>query len=65
MAYTPELDETGSAALRRIAWALDAPMTRALDMIISHMGRLLDGRRICEKCRDKSKCQDCLFGRPD
>ena len=61
MAYTPELSDQGSAALRRIAWALDKPMTSALEMVIEYIGRKVRVQRICLKCRDKSKCTTCLF----
>ncbi len=31
MAYTPELSMKSSCTLRRLAWALDMPMTKAMD----------------------------------
>lgn len=61
MAYTPELCFEDSATLRRIAWGLGLPMTKALTRIIQHAIRKRDYQRICKKCRDKTHCETCLF----
>jgi hypothetical protein len=61
MAYTPELSYQSSCTLRRIAWALDVPMTVAIEMVFEAMPRVLDNRRICEACKDKTKCRECVF----
>ena len=37
MAYTPELSYQSSCTLRRIAWALDMPMTQAMERIFEHL----------------------------
>ena len=64
MAYTPELSLQSSRALRRIAWALNLPMTKALERVMEHLPGILDTRKVCEACRDKSKCDECLFSNP-
>jgi len=61
MAYTPELSDQNSCTLRRIAWALDKPMTRALAAIIDFAGKRIDGRMVCEACRDRTRCESCAF----
>jgi len=61
MAYTPELNQDYSGALRRIAWALDLPMTTTLEEVIFQIGREVDRKLICEACRDNSFCDRCLF----
>lgn len=61
MAYTPELSQDYSGALRRIAWALDLPMTTALEEVIFQIGREVDRNLICKACRDNSFCDRCLF----
>ena len=63
MAYTPELSQIHSAALRRIAWAMDMPMTKAMVEIFEYVGNVLDNDKICSACRDRSFCCDCLFKR--
>ena len=61
MAYTPELSMGASSSLRRIAWALNVPMTKAIERVFETLPQILDARIICEACRDKSKCSDCAF----
>ena len=61
MAYTPELNYQSSCTLRRIAWALDIPMTKALHQIINVLPIIINKAKVCDGCRDKSKCTDCSF----
>jgi hypothetical protein len=61
MAYTPELSMGASSSLRRIAWALNVPMTKAIERVFETLPQILDRSLICEACRDKSKCPGCAF----
>ena len=61
MAYTPELDLQHSRTLRRIAWSMDMPMTRAMAEIFDWLPEQMDKDRICAKCRDKTVCASCDF----
>jgi recombinational DNA repair protein RecR len=61
MAYTPELSYKSSCTLRRIAWALNSPMTKTLERIFEHLPEILDREKVCEGCRDKTRCDDCVF----
>jgi recombinational DNA repair protein RecR len=61
MAYTPELSDKSSCTLRRIAWALNSPMTKTLERIFEHLPEILDREKVCEGCRDKTRCDDCVF----
>jgi hypothetical protein len=61
MAYTPELSQRHSGTLRRLAWALDKPMTRCLDSIFDWIGQEVDARKVCPSCRDKRFCPECVF----
>ena len=61
MAYTPELSYRSSCTLRRIAWALNIPMTKAMKRVFDHLPMILDREKVCEECRDKTKCDDCVF----
>jgi hypothetical protein len=63
MAYTPELTKDHSATLRRIAWAMKMPMTKALEDVFDYLGRTLDPVPICSSCRDKTWCTSCPFNR--
>jgi hypothetical protein len=61
MAYTPELSQEHSGILRRIAWALELPMTKAIEEVLDHVGTLIDSKKVCRACRDRSFCKDCSF----
>ncbi len=61
MAYTPELSMQASRTLRRIAWALDMPMTKALEKVFEHLPKILDREKVCQACRDRSRCSNCSF----
>ena len=63
MAYTPELSDADSCTLRRIAWALDIPMTKAMDRIFDYLIEKVDPKRVCAKCKDRTRCADCGFDR--
>jgi hypothetical protein len=61
MAYTPELSMESSRTLRRISWALGVPMTKGIEFIFEYLPKILDSERVCQGCRDKSKCLCCAF----
>jgi hypothetical protein len=61
MAYTPELSSYQSCTLRRIAWALDVPMTKAMNEVFEYIGNIIDNKRVCASCKDKSRCMTCAF----
>ena len=61
MAYTPELSLKSSQTLRRIAWALDKPMTKTLEIVIQNITMFIAREKICSKCKDNSICQECIF----
>ena len=61
MAYTPELSGKSSCTLRRIAWALGVPMTQAIEEVFDYLPKIIDGKRVCHGCRDKTRCSDCVF----
>jgi hypothetical protein len=61
MAYTPQLSISSSRTLRRIAWALNRPMTETIEIIFSDLPKYLDPRKICVSCRDKTQCHNCAF----
>ena len=65
MAYTPELTLENACTLRRIAWAAEMPMTRALNEIVERFTNRIERKRVCALCRDRTRCTACGFnGRP-
>ncbi len=61
MAYTPELSQEGSSTLRRLAWSLNKPMTTTLEIVVEEYSKAKEPVLICRSCRDRSKCNRCLF----
>ena len=61
MTYTPELSRKDSATLRRIAWGLNRPMTKTIEIIIEEYSKSIEQEQICKSCRDKTKCDHCVF----
>ena len=61
MAYTPALSRKDSSTLRRIAWARNEPMTRTIQIVIEDYLKSIEPEQICKLCRDKSKCNECIF----
>jgi hypothetical protein len=61
MAYTPQLSYRESCTLRRIAWHLGLPMTKALSAVLQAAAERFSPREVCETCRDHTRCADCVF----
>lgn len=61
MAYSPNLSNQSSCTLRRLAWALQLPMTKALEEVIQFLPKIIDRGIVCKSCIDKSKCNQCGF----
>lgn len=61
MAYTPELTMKSSKTLRRIFLALGVPMTKGIEFVFDYLPQILDRNKVCQGCRDKSKCDECSF----
>ncbi|MBW2026580.1 MAG: hypothetical protein JRI90_14605 [Deltaproteobacteria bacterium] len=49
MAYTPQLSPYHSGTLKRISWAL------------GNVDTFIDPGKVCEKCKDRSRCENCYF----
>jgi hypothetical protein len=37
------------------------PMTEAIEEVFSYLPKIVDKRKVCEGCRDRTKCQECAF----
>jgi len=61
MAYTPQLSMEASCTLRRVASSLGVPMTVAIEMVFAHLPKILDPQKVCQRCRDKTRCASCHF----
>ena len=59
--YSPQFSALAAVSVRRLAWALDTPMTAAVDTMVKLLPSLLDPSKVCLSCKDTSKCQACAF----
>ena len=64
LVYTPKLSAVASSAIRRFAWSLDKPMTKAVEQLIFALPAITDPSKICLSCKDRSDCKGCIFSRP-
>lgn len=61
MTYTPRLEKIYSGTLRRIAWAHEITMARALEGILEYVTKYIDRKKVCAACQDNTFCRECLF----
>jgi hypothetical protein len=61
MAYTPELSMESCQILRRIAWSLEKPMTKTMEIVVKNITMFIDHKKVCSKCKDNSICKECVF----
>ena len=58
MAYTPELSMKSSCTLRRLAWALDMPMTKAMEKVFEYLPEILDREKFVRSAGIKRNVQN-------
>ena len=58
--YGPELSELTAVTVRRLAWAMNTNMGKAIEIIVRASPMLLSDEKICTICKDK-KCLICAF----
>lgn len=61
--YTPKFSAKTSNVIRRLAWSLSKPMTKAVEQLVMALPAIIDPAKICLSCKDRSDCKDCLFSR--
>ena len=62
--YTPQFSALASVSVRRLAWAMGKPMSAAVDRIVKLLPYIVDSSKVCNVCKDKTKCQGCVFHIP-
>jgi hypothetical protein len=61
MSLMSKLRFRDSCSLRRVAWALNIPMTEAIEMVFIYVPNVVDKKKVCRGIRDKNKCKYCIF----
>lgn len=59
--YSPQFSEMACVSVRRLAWALNVSMTKAVDIIVKELSSAFSSSVVCPQCKDKSKCKVCSF----
>jgi len=57
--YAPNFSELAAVTIRRLAWAMGANMGQAVDVLVKALPAFINTEKICELCRDKTKCAAC------
>ena len=64
MAYTPEFNMRTAIAVRRLAWAAGMSMKDTVNGLAEILPIWYEKETVCPKCRDTSKCAECVFNTP-
>ena len=59
--YTPQFSALASISVRRLAWAMGVSMPAAVNIMVRLMPSILNPSKVCQLCKDKTKCQSCSF----
>ncbi|WP_461256881.1 hypothetical protein [Treponema sp. R80B11-R83G3] len=61
--YSPQLSEKACITIRRLAWAFNVSMPKAIDIIINELSSAFSSSVVCPQCKDNAKCAVCGFKR--
>ena len=59
--YSPDFSEIAAVSIRRLAWAMGANMGQVVDVMVRSLPGYINAEKVCELCKDKSKCPACAF----
>ena len=59
--YTPQFSEMAAVSVRRFAWVLGISMPKAVDYIIRLLPQMGGSEKVCQACKDQTKCRSCVF----
>jgi hypothetical protein len=62
--YTPQFSPLATVTVRRLAWALQLSMPKALDRVVNALPTVFSPLEICPLCKDNTKCRLCAFSQP-
>jgi len=57
--YSPNFSELAAVTVRRLAWAMGGNMGQAVDVLVKALPAFINTQKVCELCKDKSKCSVC------
>ena len=59
--YSPQFSALAAVSVRRLAWAIEKPMTASVDHMVKLLPSLVDPSKVCLSCKDNSACVSCVF----
>ena len=59
--YSPQFSALAAVSVRRFAWALGLSMPKAVDLMSKLLPTFVDKAKVCQSCKDNTKCQGCTF----
>jgi|GEM_PF-1216021 len=59
--YTPQFTALASISVRRLAWAMGVSMPAAVNIMVRLLPSIVSPSKVCQLCKDKTKCQSCTF----
>ena len=59
--YTPQFSNRATVTVRRLAWALQVSMPKAVDRVVNALPSVFSPGVVCLACKDKTKCKLCAF----
>jgi hypothetical protein len=60
--YSLSFSEMPAVSVRRLAWFLKVPMSKAVDQAVNLLLSLFSPGGVCPPCKDNTKCKVCVFG---
>jgi recombinational DNA repair protein RecR len=57
--HSPDFSEIAAVTVRRLAWALGGNMGQAVDVLVKALPAFINTQKVCEVCKDKTKCSVC------
>ena len=62
--YTPQFSNRATVTVRRLAWALQVSMPKAVDRVVNALPSVFSPGVVCLACKDSTKCKLCAFSQP-
>jgi recombinational DNA repair protein RecR len=59
--YTPQFSNRATVTVRRLAWALQVSMPKAVDRVVNALPSVFSSSLVCSSCKDSTKCKLCAF----
>jgi hypothetical protein len=59
--YTPQFSNRATVTVRRLAWALQVSMPKAVDRAVAMLPSVFPSSLVCPLCKDNTKCTLCAF----